>query len=166
MIWGAMGVNGLSHLHIVHTGKTVTSNYYVDNILQRELKPAVMRTRSNGRIDQPRLVPYPGCDQRRLVPYTGEAVFMHDGATQHTAAATQNWCTENLPNLSRKTCGLAIRLILIALRTFGVYWTARLTKTPAPRLWCSYVCSRPGGPYLHNTSLLSYTLCPREFTML
>ena len=102
MIWGAMGVNGLSHLHIVPTGKTVTSNYYVDNILQRELKPAVMRTRSNGRIDQQRLVPYPGCDQRRLVPYPGEVVFMHDGATPHTAAATQNWCTENLPNFIKK----------------------------------------------------------------
>ena len=91
MIWGAMGVNGLSHLHIVPTGKTVTSNYYVDNILQRELKPALMRTRSIGRIDQ-----------RRLVPYPGQAVFMHDGATPHTAAATQNWCTENLPNFIKK----------------------------------------------------------------
>ena len=80
---------------------------------------------------------------------------------QHRTGAPRTFRT-----LSRKTCGLAIRLILIALRTFGVYCTARLTKTPAPRLWRSYVCSRPGGPYLHNTSLLSYTLCPREFTML
>ena len=40
MVWGAMGVNGLSKLHIVPAGETVNANYYVTNILQKELKPA------------------------------------------------------------------------------------------------------------------------------
>ena len=40
---GAMGVNGLSKLHIVPAGETVNANYYVTNILQKELKPALKR---------------------------------------------------------------------------------------------------------------------------
>ena len=91
MIWGAMGVNGLSNLHIVPTGQTVDSNYYIENILKKELKPALNRTRLTGKINS-----------RRMVPYPGLAVFMQDGATPHTAAATQTWCDENLPNFIRK----------------------------------------------------------------
>ena len=41
MVWGAMGVNGLSKLHIVPAGETINANYYVTNILQKELKPAL-----------------------------------------------------------------------------------------------------------------------------
>ena len=50
----------------------------------------------------------------------------HIRRQQHWTSAPRTFRT-----LSRKTCGLSIRLILIALRTFGVYWTARLTKTPS-----------------------------------
>lgn len=41
MIWGAMGVNGLSKLHISPSGKTINAKYYVEKILQKELKPAL-----------------------------------------------------------------------------------------------------------------------------
>ena len=78
IIWGAMGVSGLSNLHIVPTGKTVDSSYYIEHILKKELKPALNRTRTTGKINS-----------RKLVPYPGLAVFMQDGATPHTAAATQ-----------------------------------------------------------------------------
>ena len=94
MIWGTMGVNGLSKLHFVSIGKTIDSKYYmyIEHILKKELKPVLNRTRFVGRIDQ-----------RRLVPYPGLAVFMQDGATPHTAAATQNWCEDNLPNFIDKS---------------------------------------------------------------
>ena len=39
----AIGVNGLSKLHIVPAGETINANYYVTNILQKELKPALKR---------------------------------------------------------------------------------------------------------------------------
>ena len=91
MIWGAMGVNGLSKLHIVPTGKTIDSDYYIKHILKKDLKPALNRSRSTGKINT-----------RKLVPYPGLAVFMQDGATPHTAGATQTWCDENLPNFIRK----------------------------------------------------------------
>ena len=91
MIWGAMGVSGLSNLHIVPTGKTVDSNYFIEQILQNELKPALNRSRITGKIHT-----------RKLVPYPGLAVFMQDGAPPHTATAKQTWCEKNLPNFIGK----------------------------------------------------------------
>jgi transposase len=91
MIWGAMGVNGLSKLHIVPSGKTINARYYVDKILQKELKPALNRQKNTGRIDE-----------RKLVQYPGHATFVQDGATPHTALVTQNWCKDNLPNFISK----------------------------------------------------------------
>ena len=91
MLWGAMGVNGLSKLQIVPTRKTIYSKYYIEHILKKELKSALNRTRSTGRIDQ-----------RQHVPYPDLAVFMQVGATPHTAVATQNWCEDNLPNFIDK----------------------------------------------------------------
>ena len=67
------------------------SNYYIEHILKKELKPALNRTRITGKISA-----------RKLVPYPGLAVFTQDGATPHTATATQTWCEENLPNFIGK----------------------------------------------------------------
>lgn len=47
MIWGAMGVNGLSKLHIVPSGKTINAKYKVDKILEKEPKPALNRQKNN-----------------------------------------------------------------------------------------------------------------------
>ena len=91
VIWGAMGVSGLSNLHIVPTGKTVDSSNYIEYILKKELKPPLNLTRTTGKNNS-----------RKLVPYPGLAVFMQDGATSHTAAATQTWCDDNLPNFIGK----------------------------------------------------------------
>ena len=86
MIWGAMGVNGLSNLHIVPKRKTVDSNYQIEHILKKPLKTALNRTRITGKISA-----------RKLVPYPGLAVFMQVWAT-----STQTWCEENLPNFIGK----------------------------------------------------------------
>ena len=86
-----MGVSGLSNLHIVPTGKTVDSSNYIEYILKKELKPPLNLTRTTGKNNS-----------RKLVPYPGLAVFMQDGATPHTAAATQTWCDNNLPNFIGK----------------------------------------------------------------
>ena len=91
MIWGVMGVSGLSDLHIVPTGKTVDSSYYIEHIHKKWLNAALNRTRTTGKINTWKLVPYPGL-----------AVFMQDGATPHTATATQTWCDINLPNFIGK----------------------------------------------------------------
>ena len=51
MIWDAIGVSGLSNLHIVPTGKTVNSCCYTEQMLKKELKPALNRTRTTGKIN-------------------------------------------------------------------------------------------------------------------
>ena len=50
VIWGAMGVSGLSNLHIVPTGKTVDLSNYIEYILKKELKPPLNLTRTTGKI--------------------------------------------------------------------------------------------------------------------
>ena len=87
MIWGAMGAHGLSNVHIVPAGKTITSDNYIRNILVKKLKPAIERLRDVGDIDNVRLVLDPK-----------KAVFVQDGAPPHTAARTQIWLSENVPN--------------------------------------------------------------------
>ena len=37
MVWGVMSYRALSHLHIIPKGKTVTSEYYVEDILNATL---------------------------------------------------------------------------------------------------------------------------------
>ena len=46
------------------------SSYYIEHILKKELKPALNSTRTTGKINSWKLLPYPGL-----------AVFMQDGAT-------------------------------------------------------------------------------------
>lgn len=79
MIWGVMGVNGFSKLHFVPAGKIINPIYYVDNILQKDLKPPLNRQKNTGRIDE-----------RKLVQYPGHAMLVQDGATPHTALVTQS----------------------------------------------------------------------------
>ena len=55
------------------------------------MKPALSRQKLTGAMDE-----------RKMVPYPGRAVFQQDGATPHTARATQEWCENNLPNFISK----------------------------------------------------------------
>ena len=47
---GAIGDNGLSNLHFVPTGKIVDSNYYIEQIFQKERKARLDRTRIFGKL--------------------------------------------------------------------------------------------------------------------
>lgn len=91
MVWGAMGAYGLTKLHIIPKGKSITSEYYVDNILTKELKPALSRRGYLGRVTQTQLAMYPG-----------SVVFVQDGAPPHTSARSQTWLQENVPNFIPK----------------------------------------------------------------
>ena len=90
MVWGAMGDNGLSKLHIVPAGETMNAINYVTNILQKELKPGLKRQKQwKNRRTKVRSVPR-------------HATFVQNGETPPTALVTQEWCTDNLPNFISK----------------------------------------------------------------
>ena len=38
-IWGAMSASGLSAIHIMPQGQTVDAEYYVEDILEKEVQP-------------------------------------------------------------------------------------------------------------------------------
>ena len=45
MIWG--GMTGLTDLHFIPQGQTVTADYYMTQILEKEVKPPLCRKSSN-----------------------------------------------------------------------------------------------------------------------
>ena len=90
IVWGAMSFRGLSDLHVVPRGQTVTASYYQDNILETALKSALSRTRENGP------------PTRALHPDMSKVIFQQDGAPVHTAGTSQQWCEEHLSDFWRK----------------------------------------------------------------
>ena len=69
-----MSYRGLSDLHIIPQGQTVTSEYYVEVILKQSLTSSLLRTRDSGTILE-----------RKLLPERSQAIFQQDGAPAHTS---------------------------------------------------------------------------------
>lgn len=91
MVWAMMSYRGLSELHIIPRGQTVTAEYYVEEVLKQTASSAMERTTQNG---PPTSV--------KLLPRMSEAIFQQDGAPAHNAARTQEWCRGNLPGFWKK----------------------------------------------------------------
>lgn len=86
IVWGMMSYRGLSELHVIPRGKTVTAEYYVESILKETAASAMQRKKEKG---SPTTV--------KLLPKMSEAIFQQDGAPAHSAARTQQWCQSHLP---------------------------------------------------------------------
>ena len=84
MVWGMMSFRGLSDLHVVPRGQTVTADFYVEEVLKGTAASAMSRQRENG---PPTVI--------KLLPDMSEAVFQQDGAPAHSGAKTQEWCRAN-----------------------------------------------------------------------
>lgn len=82
MVWGGMTGHGLTDLHFFPPGTRINSDYYIDNILDRLVKPAF-----NDSVVQKRLF---------SAPNTG--LFQQDGARCHTSVKTIRWLVENVPS--------------------------------------------------------------------
>ena len=48
MVWGCMTGRGLTKLHMLSTGQTLTSEYYINQILEKEVKPLTSRHQVTG----------------------------------------------------------------------------------------------------------------------
>ena len=88
MVWGGMTGRGLTSLHFIPQGQTVTAEYYITKILEREVKPLFSRRSTT---EEP--------VKRKLFTSNSSATLVQPA---HTAKATQQWCKRNLPNFIQK----------------------------------------------------------------
>ena len=90
-----MSFRGLSVPHIQPRGKTVTSGFYVEEVLNETATSATRRRTENG---PPTAV--------KLLPDMSQALFQQDEVPAHTAAKTQRWRQDNFPAFWAKGVGL------------------------------------------------------------
>ena len=86
-VWGMMSYNGLSNLHIIPSGQTVTTIYYLEEILKKTMMSAMHRDIDTGPVTE-----------RKLLSDMSAAIFQQDGARAHTSKKTQEWLGENFQN--------------------------------------------------------------------
>ena len=91
MVWGGMTGRGLTKLHMPPTGQTLTSEYYINQIFEKEVKPLTSRRQVTD-----------GLMERRLFSSKKEMISVQDEAPGHTSRQTQTWCQKNLPNFIAK----------------------------------------------------------------
>ena len=91
MVWGGMTGRGLTKLYILPSGQTLTSDYYVKEIPEKEVTPLTLRWQVTG-----------GPTERKLFRSKKAMTFVQDGAPAHFSKAAQTWCQKNLPNLISK----------------------------------------------------------------
>ena len=76
--FGGMTDRGLGSLHFIPQGQTVTAEYYVTKILEKEVKPLFSRRSTTEELVKRKLFTNKIC-----------VTFVQDGAPAHTAKATQ-----------------------------------------------------------------------------
>ena len=91
MVWGGMSFQALTELHFVPPKQSVTAAYYIEEILENTLVPALNRTRNTGTILQ-----------RKMMRNMSAAIFCQDGAPPHRAKRTQEWLERNVSSFWRK----------------------------------------------------------------
>ena len=84
---------GLTWIHFLHQGQTSTADYYINNILEKEVKPVLHHKNVNE-----------ATDKWKLFSSNRHMTFVQDEVPAHAAKATQAWCKKNLPNFIEKTC--------------------------------------------------------------
>ena len=72
---------GLTGIHFLPQGQTLTADYYINNILEKEVKPVLHRKNVNE-----------ATDKRKLFSSNRHMTFVQDGAPAHAAKVTQAWC--------------------------------------------------------------------------
>ena len=70
-MWDSMMGHGLTKLHMLLAGQTLTSEYYINQILEKEMKPLTSRHQVTG-----------GPIERNLLSSKKEMTFVEDGALQ------------------------------------------------------------------------------------
>ena len=85
MVWGGITARGLTNLHIIPQKMNVISDYYIHDILEKEVKPAFSRMQTSTDLTA-----------TKLFSRNREGMFQQDGAHAHTSKATITWLDANI----------------------------------------------------------------------
>ena len=125
MVWGGMSGRGLTSLHFIPQGQTVTAEYYITKIrLAEEVKPLFSQRSTT---EDP--------VKRKLFTNNSSATFVQNGVPAHTAKATQQWCKRILPNLIQKDEWPANSPDLKPIESYGASSTKLHTEIRSLRRW-------------------------------
>ena len=91
MIWGMMSFQALSDLHFIPPKQTVSTTYYVEEILQKTCVNALNRKPMKGDVLT-----------RKMLPNMSNFIIQQDGAPAHSARRCQDWCRANLKGFWEK----------------------------------------------------------------
>lgn len=85
LVWGGITSLGLTKLHIIPNKTSVNSAYYINEILEKEVKPAFKRA-----------VVCNDLTATKLFRDNSEGLFQQDGARAHTSRASIEWLNTNI----------------------------------------------------------------------
>lgn len=85
LVWGGITSLGLTKLHITPNKTSVNSAYYINEILEKEVKPAFKRA-----------VVCNDLTATKLFRDNSEGSFQQDGARAHTSRASDEWLNTNI----------------------------------------------------------------------
>src|SRR6218665_2508031 len=91
---------GLTKLHIIPNKTSVTSSYYINEILEKDVKPAFQRTSVCAQLIA-----------TKMFHNNGEGFFQQDGARAHTSKASVEWLNKNITGYISPGTGHLIRRI-------------------------------------------------------
>ena len=97
-----------SHWDTFFTSRADFDNYYINNILEKEVKPVLHHKNVNE-----------ATDMRKLFSSNRHMMFVQDGLPAHAAKAIQAWCKKTCQILQRKHAGPQIPQISTLWRIFG-----------------------------------------------
>ena len=123
-IWGAMSASRLSAIHIMPQGQTVDAEYYVEDILEKEVKPLLKRSKRTNEATSNNMV----VNKRRFT-------FQQDGAPAHTSKQTQDICLQNLSNFINKDYWLGNSPDFNPMKNLFSILNEKCTVTWNPRHW-------------------------------
>ena len=109
-------------LHFVPQGRTVTADYYIENVLKKEVNPLLRRRSTSEAVDK-----------RKLFSSNKQMTLVQDGAPAHTAKATQAWWGKNLPNFVAKTEWPANSPDLNPVENLWSIMDSEVYKNPSPK---------------------------------
>ena len=104
--------------------QTLTADYYINNTLEKEVKPVLHSKNVNE-----------ATDKRKLFSSNRHMTFVQDGAPAQAAKATQAWCKKNLPNFIEKKCWPPNSPDINPVENLWSIMDEVVYKDPTPKAW-------------------------------